>query len=112
MPAGWIGLYAGRYNLDGSFDGAPVNIQNPLWDDFTFFIGDNYQSHEFNDFVGSQPFNVDRDHWYALWVWWEGTSLPMDIHQTLNSVARRTRKLSAMCHLLVGILYIIILQIS
>ncbi len=71
---GWIGLYAGRYNLDGSFDGAPVNMQKDLWNDRIYFIGDNHsKGYLDNYFIGSPQFSVDRDHWYALWAWCGGS---------------------------------------
>jgi hypothetical protein len=71
---GWIGLYAGRYNLDGSFDGAPVYIKNSLWfNSIDWGWSYNHDENTLNNPIYSPQFNVDRDHWYAIWVWCGGS---------------------------------------
>ena len=68
---GFIGLYVGRYNLSGGFDGAPVNQQIGLWNDSSWWSGGS-NSGDNTGFPLSSQFNVDSSHWYALWVWCGG----------------------------------------
>lgn len=65
---GFIGLYVGRYNLSGGFAGAAVNQHISLWNDSAWWSG-TMEDGANSAFPLSAQFNVDSDHWYALWVW-------------------------------------------
>lgn len=67
----FIGLYVGRYNLSGGFDYAPVNQTIGLWNDDTWLGGGSHSGTN-SGFPLFAQFNVDRSHWYALWVWCGG----------------------------------------
>jgi len=68
----FIGLYVGRYTLSGGFDGAPVNQQISLWNDDSWWAGAGSHSGSNSAFPLFAQFNVDRSHYYALWVWCGG----------------------------------------
>ena len=65
---GFIGLYVGRYNLSGGFEGAAVSQQTSLWNDSSWWSGTS-DSGSNSAFPLFAQFNVDSDHWYAMWVW-------------------------------------------
>lgn len=69
---GFIGLYVGRYNLSGGFDGAPVNQIISLWNDDSWWSGAGSNTGSNSGFPLFAQFNVDSSHWYALWVWCGG----------------------------------------
>src|SRR4029450_36077 len=69
---GWLGLYAGRYNLSGGFDGDVVNQQISLWNDNSWWSGAGAQTGSNTAFPLFAQMNVDSSHWYALWVWCGG----------------------------------------
>ncbi|MGZ3458514.1 MAG: hypothetical protein ACXU86_08415 [Archangium sp.] len=66
---GWLGLYVARYKLDGTFDGALVNQQLQLWADSSWFMGAGYHADFDRAFPLFARFQVDRSHYYLLWVW-------------------------------------------
>ncbi len=68
----FIGLYVGRYNLSGGFDGAPVNQQISLWNDDSWWSGAGSHSGSNSGYPLFAQFNVDRSHYYAMWVWCGG----------------------------------------
>jgi hypothetical protein len=68
----FIGLYVGRYTLSGDFDGAPVNQQISLWNDDSWWSGAGGHLGSSSGFPLFAQFNVDRRHYYALWVWCGG----------------------------------------
>jgi hypothetical protein len=70
----FIGLYVGRYNLSGGFDGAPVNQQISLWNDSSWWSGVGSRSGSNSAYPLFAQFNVDSSHWYALWVWIGGNA--------------------------------------
>jgi hypothetical protein len=65
---GFIGLYAGEYDWSGGFAGAPVDQMIWLWSDDSWWFGASNQGSN-SGFSLSADFEVDNDHWYALWVW-------------------------------------------
>jgi hypothetical protein len=69
---GWIGLYGGRYNLSGGFDGDLINQQISLWNDNSWWYGVGSQTGSNTAFPLFAQANVDSSHWYALWVWCGG----------------------------------------
>ena len=68
----FIGLYVGRYNLSGGFDGAPINQQIGLWSDDSWWSGAGSHSGSNSGYPLFAQLNVDRSHWYAIWVWCGG----------------------------------------
>ena len=67
----FMGLYVGRYNLSGGFDGAVVNQQISLWNDSSWWSGGSGSGSN-SGFPLSAQFNVDGSHWYAMWIWCGG----------------------------------------
>ncbi|MBV8391390.1 MAG: hypothetical protein JO080_16410 [Mucilaginibacter sp.] len=65
---GFIGLYVGRYDLSGGFNGTVVNQQISLWNDSSWWAGTTGSGSN-SAFPLFSQFNVDSDHWYAMWVW-------------------------------------------
>jgi hypothetical protein len=70
---GWIGLYIGRYNLSGGFDGDAAKQQITLWSDDSWWSGTGPQSGSNSAFPLFAQINVDSSHYYALWVWCGGS---------------------------------------
>src|SRR5262249_9727625 len=68
----FIGLYVGRYNWSGGFDAAPVSQMISLWNDDSWWAGAGSHSGSNSGFPLIAQFNVDRSHFYALWVWCGG----------------------------------------
>src|SRR5262245_28137063 len=68
----FIGLYVGRYNVSGGFDGAPVSQIIRLWNDDSWWYGAGSHSGSNSGFPLIAQFNVDWSHFYALWVWCGG----------------------------------------
>ena len=67
---GFIGLFAGSYDWAGNYSGTVVEQMIPLWSNNSWW--DDASSSGTNDTDGfplSANFQVDPDHWYALWVW-------------------------------------------
>lgn len=67
----FMGLYVGRYNLNGEFDGSAVNQQISIWNDSSWWSGGSGSGSN-SGFPLSAQFNVDGNHWYALWIWCGG----------------------------------------
>lgn len=70
----FIGLYVGRYNLSGGFDGAPVNQRISLWNDTSWWSGAGSHTGSNSGFGLRARLGVDRSHYYAIWVWCGGTA--------------------------------------
>jgi hypothetical protein len=68
----FIGLYVGRYNLSGGFAGAVVNQTVTLWDDSPTLGSSGLRTGSNSGYPLFAQFDVDRSHWYALWVWCGG----------------------------------------
>jgi hypothetical protein len=65
---GFVGIFAGSYDLSGAYTGAVADHRVQLWSDDAHFTsatasGDN------SAFPLSAAFAVDREHQYILWVW-------------------------------------------
>jgi hypothetical protein len=69
---GWLGLYVGRYTLDGGFDGAPVSQHVSLWNDDSWWGGAGPHTGSNSGYPLSAQINVDSAHWYAIWAWCGG----------------------------------------
>lgn len=67
----FIGFYVGRYNLSGGFDGAVIDQQISLWNDDSWASGGS-DSGSNSGYPLFAQFEVDRSHWYAIWVWCGG----------------------------------------
>jgi len=67
---GGIGLYVGRYTFSGDFAGAPINLSIPLWHECGIDWRDDEGSNSGHPL--SAQCSVDRNHWYALWVYCRG----------------------------------------
>ena len=65
---GFIGLFAASYDWAGNFTGTLVDQIISLWSDDSWWYG-NSGSGSSRGFPLSANFQVDPDHWYALWVW-------------------------------------------
>jgi hypothetical protein len=65
---GFIGLYAASYDWAGNFTGTLVDQMISLWSDDSWWW-DAEGSGSSSGFPLSANFQVDPDHWYALWVW-------------------------------------------
>jgi hypothetical protein len=65
---GFIGLYAGEYDWSGAQTSVPVDQMLWLWSDDSWWFGASGQGSN-TGFPLSADFEVDNDHWYALWVW-------------------------------------------
>lgn len=68
---GFIGMYVGRYNQSGGFDRTIVDQKRSLWSDSSWWSGGSGRGSN-SGFPLSAQFNVDRSHWYALWIWCGG----------------------------------------
>jgi hypothetical protein len=83
---GFIGLFAASYDWAGNFTGALVDQGISLWSHDSWWWDEN-GSGSSNPFSLSANFQVDPDHWYALWVWC-GSHVSADgagIYSTANS---------------------------
>jgi hypothetical protein len=65
---GFIGLFAASYDWAGNFTGTLVDQMISLWSDDSWWWGAD-GSGSSSGFPLSVNFQVDPDHWYALWVW-------------------------------------------
>ncbi len=65
---GFIGLYAGSYDWSGAQTGTPVDQMITLWSDDSWWSGASNQGSN-SGYSLSGDFEVDADHYYALWVW-------------------------------------------
>ena len=65
---GFIGLYAAAYHWSGAFAGVMVDQMIPLWSDSSWWWGAS-GSGSSRGYPLSGQFEVDSDHFYALWVW-------------------------------------------
>lgn len=71
---GWIGLYVGRYRLDGSFEATALDQRATLWNDTSGWLDDRpNRIGTSTAYPLSARFAVDRGHQYAIWVWCGGT---------------------------------------
>ena len=68
---GFIGLFAASYDWAGNFTGILVDQMISLWSDDSWWWG-NSGSSSSRGFPLAANFQVDPDHWYALWVWCGG----------------------------------------
>lgn len=68
----FIGLYVGRYDLSGGFDGTVLNQTVTLWDDSPSLGRSGLRTGSNSGFPLFAQFDVDRSHWYALWAWCGG----------------------------------------
>lgn len=68
----FIGLYVARYTLAGGFDGTVVSQQIRLWNDDSWWSGAGSNTGSNSGFPLFAQFNVDRSHYYAMWVWCGG----------------------------------------
>jgi hypothetical protein len=65
---GFIGLFAGSYDWAGNFNGTLVDQRISLWNDDAWWNGAT--DLDSSDGVSlAANFQVDPDHWYALWLW-------------------------------------------
>ena len=65
---GFIGLFAASYDWAGNFTSTLVDQKISLWSDDSWWFGAE-GSGSASGFPLSANFQVDPDHWYALWVW-------------------------------------------
>jgi|GEM_PF-1282918 hypothetical protein len=68
----FIGLYVGRYTLAGGYDATLISQQINLWNDDSWWSGAGSHNGSNSGYPLFSQFNVDRSHWYALWVWCGG----------------------------------------
>jgi hypothetical protein len=64
---GFIGLFAASYDWAGNFSGTVVDKMFPLWSNDSWW-NDASGSGSSDGFSLAANFQVDPDHWYALWV--------------------------------------------
>src|SRR6266568_8884814 len=79
---GFIGLFAASYDWAGNFTGTLVDQMISLWSDDSWWWGGE-GSGSSSGFPLSANFQVDPDHWYALWVWC-GSHISAEGDQTLS----------------------------
>ena len=65
---GFIGLYAASYDWAGNFTATVVDQMISLWSNNSWW-NDANGGNSNRAFPLSASFQVDPDHWYALWVW-------------------------------------------
>lgn len=65
---GFIGLYAAAYDWAGGQTDTPVDQMISLWSDDSWWSGASDQGSN-SGYPLSGDFEVDADHYYALWVW-------------------------------------------
>jgi hypothetical protein len=65
---GFIGLYAASYDWSGNFTGTLIEQTISLWSNSSWWDDANGKGSSAG-FSLSADFDVDSDHWYALWVW-------------------------------------------
>jgi hypothetical protein len=68
---GFIGIYVGRYTLGGDFETAPIDEKTYLWNDDSWWYGTSDEATS-SGFPLSAQFDVDSNHFYALWIWCGG----------------------------------------
>ncbi|HEY6767721.1 MAG TPA: hypothetical protein VI386_23455 [Candidatus Sulfotelmatobacter sp.] len=65
---GFIGLYAAEYDWSGGMTATPVDQMISLWSDDSWWSGASDQGSN-SAYPLSANFEVDANHYYALWVW-------------------------------------------